>query len=155
MIPVVEDPLITKVGVGRRFAARLIDGLILFVPILVLTIPIAGGFSIGSPNTGSQQLLASALGGLLSFGYFVVLEAVHGRTIGKAILGITVRSDEGHPTLDQAAQRNAFMLLAIVPGPLGALLALGVNAAIALSISSDPGGRGFHDRFVGVTVTRV
>jgi uncharacterized RDD family membrane protein YckC len=146
-------PTDTKVSPWLRFAARFIDGLVLLIPTLILTVPIAGGFAIGSGNGGGKGLIAGLLGTLLQFGYFVFMESNQGSTIGKRALGIEVHSPEGMPTLEQAARRNAWMLLAIIPF-LGGLAELGFAIAIGVSIGSSPIGQGFHDRFAGLEVVQ-
>jgi uncharacterized RDD family membrane protein YckC len=147
-------PTSEKISPWLRFGARFIDGLVLLIPVLILTLPIAGGFQIGSGNRGGKAFLAGLLGTLLSYAYFVVMESNQGSTVGKRALGIEVHSAEGKPTLEQAARRNAWMLLAVIPGGLGGLLEFGIAIAIGISIGSSPTGQGFHDRFAGVELER-
>ncbi|MBW8827566.1 MAG: RDD family protein [Acidobacteria bacterium] len=153
MAAVEQMPLTTKASLGRRFAARFIDALVMLVPVVVVTNAIGRGFNIGTTNTGTDQFVATALGVLLTYGYFVVLEARQGHTIGKRLLGMTVRGPEGLPTLEQSARRNVFMFLAILPGPIGGVVALATYASIAVSVARDPQGRGRHDQFAGTTVS--
>ncbi|MEY2467495.1 MAG: hypothetical protein QOF21_193 [Actinomycetota bacterium] len=145
---------VRKLGPWPRFGARLLDGLVLFIPILVITVPISGGFRVGTGNTG-KQFIATALGVLLAYAYFVLMESSRGSTIGKRALGIEVKAESGNPTTAQSARRNAWMLISIIPGSVGGLLAFAIAIAIAVSISSDPAGRGLHDRFAQVELTRA
>jgi uncharacterized RDD family membrane protein YckC len=138
-------------GVGVRLAARVVDGLILLVPVMLITVPIAGGFRIGGGNVDSDTILATALGVLFAYVYFVACEATRGATFGKSALGMEVRAETGHPSLEQAANRNAFMLVSIVPGNVGGALSLAIWIALAVSIQRS--GRPFHDRWAGATVT--
>jgi uncharacterized RDD family membrane protein YckC len=138
-------------GVGVRLAARIVDGLILLVPVMLITVPIAGGFRIGGGNIDSDTILATALGVLFAYIYFVACEATRGATFGKSALRLEVRTETGHPSLEQAANRNAFMLVSIVPGGVGGALSLVIWIALAVSIRRS--GRAFHDRWAGVTVT--
>jgi uncharacterized RDD family membrane protein YckC len=147
-------PPTNKAGPWPRFGARFVDGLVLLIPVLVVTVPIAGGFQIGTTNNGADQFVGSALGVLLSYGYFVIMEAARGSTVGKAAFSIEVRAAQGRPTAAQTARRNSWMLLSIVPGTLGGLLGLVVAVALGVSISRDPAGQGFHDRFAGVVLDR-
>jgi uncharacterized RDD family membrane protein YckC len=147
-------PPSSKAGPWPRFGARFVDGLVLVIPILVVTVPIAGGFQIGTTNNGAEQFVASALGVALSYGYFVIMEATRGSTVGKAAFSIEVRAASGRPTVEQTARRNSWMLLSIIPGTLGGLLGVVVAIALGVSISRDPAGRGFHDRFAGVVLDR-
>ncbi|HYH52306.1 MAG TPA: hypothetical protein VEG38_22405 [Acidimicrobiia bacterium] len=51
-----------KVGLGTRFGARVLDGLILIIPILLVTGPVAGASEIGSGNRDGRQIAGRALG---------------------------------------------------------------------------------------------
>jgi uncharacterized RDD family membrane protein YckC len=136
--------------------ARIIDGAVLFIPVLVITAPIAGGYRLGSANVGARRLVAAVVGLALTYGYFVLLEARRGATLGKSAMGLEVRGQGpgGLPTYAQAAERNAFLLLSAVPGSIGGLLSLAVAVALGVSIGSDPAGQGYHDRWAGVFVER-
>ena len=147
-------PRTSKAGPWIRLAARFVDGLVLLVPTLILTVPISGGFQIGSKNDDASQALATCLGALLAYGYFVISESARGTTVGKAAFGIEVRAADGKPSAAQSGKRNAFMLLAIVPGAIGGYLNLIVGIAIGVSISRDPLGRGLHDRWAGIVLDR-
>ena len=147
-------PPTSKAGAWPRLGARFVDGLVLLIPILVVTVPIAGGFQVGGSNTGLDQFVASSLGVVLSYGYFVVMETTRGATVGKAAFSIEVKAAGGKPTLAQSARRNAWMLLSIIPTTIGGLLNLGVAIALGVSINRDPAGRGFHDRFADLVLDR-
>jgi uncharacterized RDD family membrane protein YckC len=149
--PFVSAP--DKVGLGTRLGARLLDGLILFIPILLVTGPVAGGFQIGSGNQSGRQIVATALGVLLSYIYFVGCEAIRGATFGKSACRITISGMvNGLPSVAQAAKRNGFMLVAIVPGTLGGFATLAFCVAVAITIARDPHGRGLHDRWAGTGI---
>lgn len=143
-----------KVGPWPRFGARFVDGLLLFIPVMIVTVPFAGGFAIGTDNAGGKQFVGTTLGVLLSYAYFVFMESSRGSTVGKRMFSIEVEADAGKPTVAQSAQRNAWMLLSIIPGGLGGLISFGIAIAIAISIHQDPEGRGFHDRFGQAHLTR-
>lgn len=142
-----------KAGLGKRFLARLVDGLVLFIPLMVVTVPLAGGFAIGTQNTGSKAFVAGVVGMALVYGYFVVLESQQGATVGKRALGISVQdAGGGKPSVSQAARRNAFMLLSVIPGTVGGFVSIGACIAVAITIGRDPSGRGAHDRFSDLQV---
>ena len=144
-------PPLAKVGPGRRLLARIIDGLVLLLPVLLLTILIAGDYQLGTETDASDELLAGVIGVLLTYSYFVVLESTRGATVGKSALGIELVNEAGDlPTPAQSTQRNAWMLLSLLPGLLGGLLYLAAAIAIAVTITSDPRGQGIHDRWAGV-----
>ncbi|MFC7958592.1 RDD family protein [Rhodococcoides kroppenstedtii] len=127
---------------GRRFGARLIDGILVGIVVAVLSL-----------LTGTENsILATGLfSGFLLFVYFVAMEVTQGATLGKKILGLSVRGPGGGTiTLQQSAIRNAFMLLTIIPF-LGGLLAFIAYIVIAVTINSSPTKQGKHDEFAGGT----
>ena len=81
----------TYIGVGRRFVALLIDGLITglaWVPFAE-TSSVDGVYSIGWEG---MDFLVPAL---ITLAYFVLLEGLFGATIGKVVVGIRVRRPDG------------------------------------------------------------
>jgi len=146
-------PAFQKVDLGTRLGARLLDGLILLVPVLLVTAPIAGGFQIGSGNTGGKRVVATVLGVVLSYLYFVVCEATRGATFGKQACRIRVVGPDGAtPSFAQAARRHVYMFVSVVPAGLGGLLTLLACVGVGVTISKDPAGRGFHDHWAGTIV---
>lgn len=82
-----QAPAMEYVGVGRRFLALLIDGIILGVIGGILS-------AIFGPN---QAALSGGLTGLLALVYAFVMEATQGATLGKMALGIRVVRLDGSP----------------------------------------------------------
>lgn len=122
-----------------RLAARLLDG------ILVALVGAPLGLML---NFNLAWLVLQAA---LVFGYFVVLDAYHGTTIGKHIVGLKVIGpDGGRPTMEQAVKREAFTLLGAIPY-LGAVLALAAWIVIAVTINASPSQQGKHDELAGGT----
>ena len=138
--------------VGRRFAGRVLDGLILAIPVLVVTAVIGDGFKIGTENSTGREFLATLVGLLITFGYFVLSESSRGATLGKSALGLTVVGPGGRPTIPEAMKRNGFVLLSAIPGTIGGLVSFAVAIAIGVSIGRSPEGSGFHDRWAGLRV---
>lgn len=133
-------------GLLRRFFARLIDGII---------VTIVGSFSIVAIfSTGrlSDYLVTGLFTGILMFAYFVAFEVGVGWTLGKKLLGLAVRGPRGasKPDLKQAAIRNAWTLLPVVPY-LGGLLAVVAIIIIAVTISASSTKQGKHDELAGGT----
>jgi uncharacterized RDD family membrane protein YckC len=130
-------------GLGLRFAARLIDGII--VNIVAFGIAIA----IGSLN---NYWVTGLFSGLLMFLYFLAFEGTQGWTPGKKLLGLSVRGPGGaaKPDLQQAAIRNVWTLLNIVPF-IGGLLTLVAVIVIAVTINGSPTKQGKHDELAGGT----
>src|ERR1700736_6731295 len=83
--PQYGQPQLQYVGVGLRFLAYLIDAIIIGV--------VAGILSVIFRNSG----LSGAVTAVLSFAYFIVLEATQGATLGKMALGLRVVKTDGSP----------------------------------------------------------
>lgn len=99
-------PDLRGAGVGRRFLATLVDGIVFFVVVL-------GFFAVWGESGGcdsafnltitsgddTNSVCGAPAGfyGLLIFGYYVVLEKLFGATLGKLLLGLRVRSLADEP----------------------------------------------------------
>jgi len=131
-------------GLGLRFLARLIDGILVNIVAFMLSLFLL---------ERDYWFLATGLfSGVLMFGYFVLFEVTQGSTPGKKVLGLSVRGPGNSPKPDakQSAIRNAFTLLAVVPY-IGSLLAFIAYIVIAATISSSPTKQGKHDELAGGT----
>ena len=130
-------------GVGLRFAARLIDGIIVNIVAFVLA------FATGAL---SNYWVTGLFSGLLMFIYFVAFETTQGWTPGKKLLGLSVHGPGGtpKPTAQQSAIRNVWTLLNIVPF-IGGLLTLIAVIVVAVTINSSPTKQGKHDELAGGT----
>ncbi|MCX2714732.1 RDD family protein [Mycolicibacterium sp. J2] len=130
-------------NLGRRFFARVIDGVIVNLASVSAVVALQGLSNI---------LVTGLFSGLLTFVYFVAFEVSVGWTPGKKVLGLEVRGPHGrpHPDLKQSAIRNSFTLLAMIPY-LGWLLAVAAYIFIALSIKNSPWRQGAHDDLAGGT----
>jgi len=94
-------PQLEYVGVGPRFLAALIDGVIIGIVSGILTAVVR--------SSG-----ASAVVGILAIAYLIVMEATQGATVGKKLLGLRVVKLDGSPiSWNEAIIRN---LLRIVDG---------------------------------------
>lgn len=132
-------------GLGRRFLARLIDGVVVGIAAFALSLLV---FDDNYPF-----LVTGLFSGVLTFGYFVLFETALGATPAKRLLGLAVRGPDGvsRPTIYQSAIRNAFTLLATLVPYLGGLLAFVAYVVIAVTISSSPTKQGKHDELAGGT----
>lgn len=130
-------------GLGERFAARFIDGLLVGVLSFILALIF---------GASSNIMVTGLFTGLLTFIYFVALEVTQSRTVGKMALGLSVRGPGGAPKPDfkQSAIRNAFTLLPIIPY-VGGLLGVIAIVVIAVTISNSPTKQGKHDELAGGT----
>jgi uncharacterized RDD family membrane protein YckC len=101
----VFPPERTRVS-GRRFAAHVLDGSV-YAVLFVLLVLIAG-------RTTDFILAATFVGGFtfLHVAYFVVLQRRHGRTPGKALVGIRVVDAAGEvPTTGALVKRSIPLLV--------------------------------------------
>ncbi|MBU3751045.1 MAG: RDD family protein [Mycobacterium sp.] len=130
-------------GLMERWGARIIDGLLVGVLSWLLA------FLVGS---SSSILVTGLFTGVLMFGYFVAMEATQGYTLGKKLLGLSVRGAGGaaKPDFKQSAIRNAWTLLPVIPY-VGGLLGIIAIIVIAVTISSSPTKQGKHDELAGGT----
>ena len=69
-------------GLGPRFIARLIDGILINIVVFVLSLVLF--------DRDYWWLVTGLFSGVLMFGYFVLLEVTQGATLGKRLLGLTV-----------------------------------------------------------------
>ena len=130
-------------GVGVRFAARFIDGIIVGVVGSIIV------FAIGAT---SNVWITGLFTGALSFLYYVAFEVTQGWTPGKKVLGLSVHGPGGapKPTAAQSAIRNSWTLLPIIPF-IGGLLGVIAIVVIAVTINSSPTKQGKHDELAGGT----
>src|SRR5947208_6700358 len=100
------------ISVLRRFIAIFIDGLI----SLVWAIPL--GNSSTSNGTASFSLTGTPflISLVIGIGYFVVMEALFGATVGKFAVGIRVVKEDGSP-LDWGTSliRNLMRIVDYIP----------------------------------------
>ena len=130
-------------GLGVRFAARVIDGLI---------VGIVGGIIVYAIGMASNFMVTGLFTGVLSFAYYVAFEITQGWTPAKKLLGLSVHGPGGaaKPNIQQSAIRNSWTLLPIVPF-LGGLLGVVAIVIIAVTINSSPTKQGKHDELAGGT----
>jgi uncharacterized RDD family membrane protein YckC len=137
-------------GLGARFGARILDGLIVFIPASIL-LGLAG---LGMGGLALDSWLFNAITSLLWFGYYVYFESTSGATLGKKLLNIKVVAADGTPpSTEAAAKRNIWMLFGLVP-IIGGIAQLVAVIVIAVTISSNEANRGKHDEFAGTGVLR-
>lgn len=132
-------------GLGLRFFARLIDGILVNIVVFLLSIFLF--------DRDYWFLVTGLFSGVLMFGYFVLFEVTQGATLGKRLLGLAVHGPGGapKPNAKQSAIRNLFTLLAVVPY-IGSLLAFIAYVIIAVTISGSPTKQGKHDELAGGTL---
>lgn len=161
-------PSLRSPSLVGRVIARLIDGLVVAVPVGAVLALI--GMAVGLFGAEEEEQAAFDLGAwvgfsparwagvagllVLYFAYAVVLESRRGATLGKTAVRLRVTAADGGPcSLAAAAKRNLWLLLGLVPYA-GSLLVLAVGAWLIAAISSSPDDRGPHDVWADTTVTR-
>jgi uncharacterized RDD family membrane protein YckC len=138
-------------GLGRRFVAHLIDGILCLFAYLIIGSMVAartgGMIDDGFYLQGTPALVAILLTFLVTLGYFAVLESSgNGKTLGKLIAGIGVAdASGGKATFNQALMRN---ILRLVDGLVFYIV------GIILIIKSDRNQR-LGDRVAGTVVLRI
>ncbi|MGB0970016.1 MAG: RDD family protein [Mycobacterium sp.] len=133
----------TPGGLGIRFGARIIDGII---------VGIVGGILVYAIGMSSNVMITGLFTGLLTFAYYVAFEITQGWTPAKKMLGLSVHGPGGaaKPNFQQSAIRNSWTLLPIVPF-IGGLLGVVAIVIIAVTINSSPTKQGKHDELAGGT----
>lgn len=138
-------------GVGKRFLARIIDGLLVGVPVYIILLVL--------PGIRPAGLIGYLIMGIVPFAYFLFMETSKGATFGKQWLGMAVRDNSGGAaiSMDSSLRRNWWMLLAAlqgipVIGLIAGLASLVIVIVIAVTISSDAQKQGFHDKMANTFV---
>ena len=152
-----------------RFVARLIDGILIAIVNVIITIVlIAGLFGLDGANafgTGGSyvaSIISAVIGVAINLGYFAFMDSSQGQTLGKMVVKLHVRgASGGKPSVEESLKRNwwlALPLLAIVPlvgGLVGSLAELAVIIVIAVQINSTPDRRpSLTDRLAGTQVVK-
>lgn len=107
-------------GVIPRAIAFVIDMVVsgvIFMAIGFLAAPFFNGMTNGGFHlTGIPALIVMGSTSLLVLAYFVILEGMFGKTIGKALLGIKVVSEDGSPAgISSALVRNILRIIDVLP----------------------------------------
>jgi len=138
-----------RANIGTRFWARLVDGLVLLVPTILLTLATSDidGTTVSTPLwVRAAQLVLAAV-------YEIGFVAMTGQTLGKRLLRIQVVdvTTGRPPRLGGAAIRYLLPAVpALAPG-VGPLLGL----LVYLSAIWSPTRQGWHDRAAGTVVVRT
>ena len=138
-----------RANIGTRFWARLLDGLILAVPVLALTLTT----SDFDGTTFRTPLWVTAATAVVAALYEIGFIAMTGQTIGKRALRIQVVdvATGRPPNLGGATIRHLVPSVpSLLPG-VGPLLGL----LVYLSAVWSPTRQGWHDRAAGTVVVRT
>lgn len=147
-------------SLGQRGLARVLDGLLIAVPYMVvasLVVTIANG---GDPDA-AEQMEPTVRGYVALFAPLVGLVAVYetiaitlwGQTLGKLALGIRVaRQVNGRCPLwwESALRIGIVAVVAVIPHPIAPAVAMGLFTTAGF----DPMRRNLTDRAAGTVVVR-
>jgi uncharacterized RDD family membrane protein YckC len=75
---------------GRRFLARIIDALLIGVPVTLIQWPLMGDWDIGNDNRDGGSYLQQAIVLLVYFVYEGMMLSARGQTVGKMVMKIRV-----------------------------------------------------------------
>ena len=124
-------PALEYVGVGRRFLAIIIDGLILSIVNWIIGVVFHSGGAMTVDGDAAARLAhmgqGAALQIIIPFVYYIVMEAMQGATVGKMALGIRVVKLDGSPiSWGESIVRNLWRIVDhipyFIPYLLGAIL---------------------------------
>lgn len=117
-----EGRVLVPASLARRGAAVAIDylllGVVFVLPLFALLFPDAMGRLLDGERLGYEHLLRfEAVRQAVLLVYFALTEGLFGRTIGKTLLGIEVRSETGRQaTFRQVLVRTALRPIDELPG---------------------------------------
>ncbi len=123
----------------HRFAAFIIDAIVISVVIVVLDA--VDIIDLGNPSATDQVLEA-----VISFGYYILLTAAFGATLGKMALGITV--------VDENGQRAGFFKV-LIRETIGKIVSGLVLFLGFIWILFDGNRQGWHDKIGGTFVVKA
>ena len=123
----------------HRFLAALVDGIIIGVAIVILgTI---GVIDLGDPSTTDQVMEA-----VISFGYYILLTAAFGATLGKMALGMKV--------VDESGQKAGFFKV-LIRETIGKIVSATILLLGYVWILFDGKRQGWHDKIGGTFVVKA
>ena len=150
-LPLTDFSLVSDrlASVGQRAVAQLLDGLIIGIPLFILTYSFGGDIT----DTEDSNLLWLTLLWLgVSLFYNTAMIAIYGATLGKRIMKLRVvnRTDGSPVNWTYAAVR------ALVPTLAGVVPVIGfaLNIAVYVRAFFHPFRQGLHDAAAGTIVVR-
>ncbi len=123
----------------HRFAAFIIDAIVISVVIVVLDA--VDIIDLGNPSATDQILEA-----VISFGYYILLTAAFGATLGKMALGIAV--------VDENGQKAGFFKV-LIRETIGKIVSGLVLFLGFIWILFDGNRQGWHDKIGGTFVVKT
>jgi uncharacterized RDD family membrane protein YckC len=138
--------------IGRRVGARLLDGVIVGLPLTILVFAVSDVDQ--AKSTVHTPLWAQVFAAAVAAVYEVALIRLRGQTVGKRILGIKVARITDGVVPDWTASVVRY-LLPVLPllVPIPGIFVL--SLVIYLAAVVDPLRRGWHDRAAGTIVVKA
>jgi uncharacterized RDD family membrane protein YckC len=144
---------------GSRFAAQLIDWLILLVPIVVIVVivvAVAAGSDVGAVVTAIVGFLAYLVAAICYAPLLMRREGPHnGQTLGKQALGVTVVRNNGEPMNFGWAALREVVLKGLAVGIASSIIPLVPWLLDYLWPLWDDENRALHDMAAQTHVVRV
>ncbi len=122
-----------------RFAAFVID--VVIVSGIIVVLNAAGIIDLGEPSSTDQLLEA-----VISFGYYIVLTAAFGATLGKMALGMKV--------VDEGGQKAGFFKV-LIRETIGRIVSAIILLLGFVWILFDGKRQGWHDKISGTFVVKA
>ena len=147
-------------GRRRRFFGFVIDLIVVLVLVGILN-------AVGLIDTfASEGEVVSTVDGLVQagvgFGYYFVLTALMGATLGKMALGMKVVGADGNKARpgsvlvrELIARALGAILSAVIGAAIGGIIGVAVAIIIIIMILFDDKRQGLHDRIGGTFVVRA
>ena len=126
-----------------RLLARIIDGLILFIPALIIGVIVGttaggvGGFSSGVMTTDGSAIIAGLLAGVIGLAYEYFFLAKDGATPGKKVMSIKVVLEDGSPLGSDGAMRRLILAAAGIVPFIGGIIGFIVGIGTIIMIFTD------------------
>jgi uncharacterized RDD family membrane protein YckC len=160
-----------KPTVLRRFGCMFLDGLIIGIPVAIITgVASAGSAAAGAANSGGAVVIGvvSFIGVALQIVYFGQMHGARGQTVGKIAGKLVVVNEDG----SRISMPTAYLRSLAFKGPSllsgiaiisGALVFVSVASLIAglwglidiiLALVDREGQRSLHDRIAGTRVVQ-
>jgi len=130
------DSRVLKIHWLKRAAAYAIDCLVVLIPT----------WAVLALLGAAESVVLGLVSGVLFLYYSALSEAATGRTVGKAVMKLTVRSSKGKLTVFQAFVRNVPKFFWYIFPP--------IDAIAGMASEGDPRQR-LSDRILGSTVVQA
>lgn len=145
----------------HRFLAFVIDFIVLIViggvlaAIGVITLSVGG-------DAEEVETIDGVIQAIIAFGYFFLLTALFGATLGKMAMGLRVVDKDGNKAgfgpvaiRELIARALGAMITAVVGAGIGDLVGIAVGLIIIIMILFDERRQGLHDKVGGTFVVKA